>query len=49
MNPPTPSTYAKLLTLSHAVIKQTDPKAKVMFSALLSHQPNGSNAWDLPP
>ncbi len=45
MNPPTPSTYAKLLTLSHAVIKQADPKAKVMFSALLSHQPNGSNAW----
>ena len=45
MNPPTPSTYAKLLNLSHTVIKQADPKAKVMFSALLSHQPNGSAAW----
>ena len=45
MNPPTPSTYAKLLTLSHAVIKQADPKAKVMFAGLLSH-PNGATAWD---
>jgi hypothetical protein len=45
MNPPTPSTYAKLLTLSHTVIKQADPKAKVMFAGLLSH-PNGATAWD---
>jgi hypothetical protein len=45
MNPPTPSTYAKLLTLSHTVIKQADPKAKVMFAGLLSH-PNGASAWD---
>jgi hypothetical protein len=45
MNPPTPSTYAQLLTLSHAPIKQTDPKAKVMFAGLLSHPPGGETAW----
>jgi hypothetical protein len=45
MTPTTPATYAKLLTLSHTVIKQTDPKAKVMFAGLLSHPPNGATAW----
>jgi hypothetical protein len=46
MNPPKPATYAQLLTLSHTVIHQTDPKAQVMFAALLSHPPNGATAWD---
>src|SRR6476660_9308456 len=45
MTPTTPATYAKLLTLSHTVIQQTDPKAKVMFAGLLSHPPNGATAW----
>jgi hypothetical protein len=45
MNPSTPSAYAQLLTLSHTVIRQTDPKAKVMFAGLLSHPPNGLTAW----
>jgi hypothetical protein len=45
MTPTTPATYAKLLTLSHTVIHQTDPKAKVMFAGLLSHPPNGVTAW----
>ena len=45
MTPTTPATYAKLLTLSHTVIHQTDPKAKVMFAGLLSHPPNGATAW----
>jgi polysaccharide biosynthesis protein PslG len=45
MNPPKPATYAQLLTLSHTVIKQTDAKARVMFAGLLSHPPNGYNAW----
>jgi hypothetical protein len=44
MNPSTPSAYAQLLTLSHTVIRQTDPKAKVMFAGLLSHPPNGLTA-----
>ena len=48
MNPSTPSAYAKLLTLSHTVIQQTDPKAKVMFAGLLSHPPNGAHGLDLP-
>jgi polysaccharide biosynthesis protein PslG len=46
MNPPKPSTYARLLTLSHAVIHQADAKARVMFAGLLSHPPNGLTAWD---
>ena len=46
MTPTTPATYAKLLTLSHTVIHQTDPKAKVMFAGLLSHPPNGATAWN---
>ena len=45
MNPPTPAAYAKLLTLSHTVIHEADPNAKVMFAGLLSH-PNGLTAWD---
>jgi polysaccharide biosynthesis protein PslG len=45
MNPPKPSTYAQLLTLSHTVIHQTDSTAKVMFAGLLSHPPNGLTAW----
>jgi hypothetical protein len=45
MNPPTPSTYAKLLNLSQSAIKQADPTARVMFAGLLSHQPNGAAAW----
>jgi hypothetical protein len=45
MKPTTPATYAKLLTLSHAPIKQTDPRAQIMFSGLLSHPPNGATAW----
>jgi hypothetical protein len=46
MNPPTPSAYARLLTLSHAPIKQTDPNAQIMFAGLLSHPPNGEAAWN---
>jgi hypothetical protein len=46
MNPPTPATYAQLLTLSHTVIHQTDPTAKVMFAGLLSHPPGGESAWN---
>src|SRR5689334_2952388 len=45
MHPPKPSTYAKLLTLSHTVIHRAASKAKVMFAGLLSHPPNGSTAW----
>jgi polysaccharide biosynthesis protein PslG len=45
MRPSTPTTYAKLLNLSHSVIHQADPTAKVMFAGLLSHSPYGANAW----
>jgi hypothetical protein len=45
MSPPKPATYAHLLTLSHTVIHQADPKARVMFAGLLSHPPNGVTAW----
>jgi hypothetical protein len=34
-----------LLKLSHTVIRQTDPKAKVMFAGLLSHPPGGETSW----
>jgi hypothetical protein len=45
MSPPKPTTYAQLLTLSHTVIRQADPKARVMFAGLLSHPPGGATAW----
>jgi hypothetical protein len=45
MSPSTPATYATLLKLSHTVIRQTDPKAKVMFAGLLSHPPGGETSW----